>query len=224
MSMKICEMPLESRPRERMQKLGAQMLSDAELLAIVLQKGTKGENVIDVSHRLLSLYGAKHLSKLSLKELQKINGIGPAKAMQISALFEFAKRHSASMRNGKPLHSAKDVFHYVAPKLQHADKEMFMVLHLDAKNKVVKEEIVSIGILDASLIHPREVFKSAIKESSRAVIFVHNHPSGDPTPSAEDEAITNILKEAGELLDIPVLDHVIVGTEKWFSFKKEKDL
>jgi DNA repair protein RadC len=222
--MRIHEMPLESRPRERMQKLGVHMLSDAELLAVVLQKGTRGENIIDISHRLLSLYGAKHLSKLSLKELQKIKGIGPAKAMQISALMEFAKRHSAAMRNGKPLRSAKDVFLYASPRIRHADKEMFMVLHLDAKNKVVKEEVVSVGILDASLIHPREVFKSAIKESSRAVIFVHNHPSGDPAPSAEDEAITRVLKEAGELLDIPVLDHVIIGAGKWYSFKEGKVL
>ena len=216
-------MPLESRPRERMQKLGVGMLSDAELLAIVLQKGTKGENVIDVSHRLLSLHGARHLSRLSLKEMQKIKGIGPAKAMQISALFEFAKRHSASMRNGKPLRSARDVFSYAAPRLQHADKEMFIVLHLDAKNKVVKEEVVSVGILDASLIHPREVFKSAIKESSRSVIFVHNHPSGDPTPSAEDIEVTKRLREIGELLEIPVLDHVIVGNGKWHSFKEVGD-
>lgn len=220
--MKLCEMPPESRPRERMQKLGVEMLSDAELLAIVLQKGTRGENVIDVSHRLLSLHDARHLSKLSLKELQKIKGIGPAKAMQISALFEFAKRHSATTRNGKSLRTAKDVFHYSKSRIPHPDKETFLVLHLDAKNKVVKDEVVSIGILDASLIHPREVFKSAIKESSRSVIFVHNHPSGDPTPSLEDESVTKILKEAGELLDIPVLDHVIVGNKKWYSFKEEK--
>jgi DNA repair protein RadC len=218
--MNIHEMPIENRPRERMKKLGASVLSDAELLALVLQKGTRGENAVDMSNRILSKFG-NNLSRISLKELQKIKGIGPAKAMQIAALFEFSKRNSLSKRSGKPLRSAKDVFLYASPKLSHEEKEMFLVLHLDAKNRVVKEEIVSVGILDASLIHPREVFKSAIKESSRSVIFVHNHPSGDPTPSIEDESITKILKDAGELLDIPVLDHVIVGNGKWYSFKEE---
>ena len=206
-----------------MRKLGSTVLSDAELLAVVLGNGTKGENVIDVSNRLLSLHGSS-LSKLSLKELQQIKGIGPVKSMQISALFEFAKRQGAHDSRKKPIRLAKEVFAYTLPLFHNADREMFVVLHLDTKNRVVREEVVSVGILDASLIHPRELFKTAIKESSRSVIFVHNHPSGDVTPSAEDIEVTKRLKEIGEILEIPVLDHVIVGREKWYSFKEGGNL
>lgn len=220
--MKVCEMAVDCRPRERMRKLGSSVLSDAELLAIVLQTGTKGENVIDVSHRLLSLHGSK-LSTLSLKELQQIKGIGPAKAMKITALFEFSKRHASKITHAHPIRSGKDVFTYTLPMFHNADREMFVALHLDTKNRVVREEVISIGILDASLIHPREVFKTAIKESSRSVIFVHNHPSGDVTPSPEDIEVTSRLREIGTLLEIPVLDHVIVGKEKWYSFKENRE-
>jgi|SRR3989344_4259889 len=221
--MKIHEMPPESRPRERLLRQGTTALSDAELLSIILQKGTQQENVLDMCNRLLSAHGIG-LSQRSLKELQTIKGIGPAKAMQIKALFEFARRQKSVRRRGKPLRSARDVFLYISSRLPFADREMFFVLHLDAKNKVIKDEMISVGILDASLIHPREVFKSAIKESSRAVIFVHNHPSGDPTPSTEDVETTRTLREAGELLNIPVLDHVIVGQDTYYSFKERNVL
>ncbi|MBU4502279.1 MAG: DNA repair protein RadC [Nanoarchaeota archaeon] len=218
--MRIKDMSEENRPRERFQRLGATALSDAELLALVLQQGTNGENVIDMSNRLLFRYGIDKLSDLSLNELQEIKGIGPAKAMQIKALFEFNKRYSLSKKNGKPIKSAKDVFEYASQKLLGADKEHFMILHLDSKNRVIKDETVSIGTLNASLIHPREIFKSAIRESANAIILVHNHPSGDPTPSEEDEEITKRLFDAGELLNIKLLDHVIVGDEGCWSWRE----
>ena len=218
MTMKIKDISIENRPRERLEKQGVGVLSDAELLAVVLGQGTKGENVVDMSNRLISKYGVCKLSSCSLRELQEIKGIGKAKASQIIALFEFAKRHSASKANGKPIKSAKDVFEFVSPKLSGLDKECLMVLHLDSKNKVLKDEIVSVGTLNSSLVHPREVFKSAVKESSNTVILVHNHPSGDPTPSDEDKRVTESLFGAGELLGIKVLDHVIVGGGSWFSF------
>jgi len=218
--MRIKDISEENRPRERFQRLGATVLSDAELLALVLQKGTNGENVIDMSNRLISRYGIDKLSDLSLNELQEIKGIGPAKAMQIKALFEFNKRYSLSKKNGKPIKSAKDVFEYASQRLLGADKEHFMILHLDSKNRVIKDETVSIGTLNSSLIHPREIFKSAIKESANAIILVHNHPSGDPAPSEEDEEITKRLFDAGELLNIKLLDHVIVGDEGWWSWRE----
>ena len=221
--MKINEIPEENRPRERFQKLGANVLSDAELLAIILQKGTKGENVIDMCNRLISKYGIDKLSYLSLKELQEINGIGPAKAMQIKALFEFTRRHDLAKRTKIPVRSAKDVFEYASRRLPDNYKEHFMVLHLDSKNRIIKDEIISTGILNASLVHPREVFKPAIKESANSIILVHNHPSGDPTPSEEDKKITKILFDAGELLDIKLLDHVIVG-DTYYSFKENKEI
>ena len=213
-------MPKENRPRERLLKNGVVVLSDAELLAVILQKGSKTENVIDMSNRLISKYGIDKLSDLSLKELQEIDGMGPAKAMQIKALFEFNKRHNLSKQNGKPLKSAKDVFQYASQKLAGNDKEYFMVLHLDTRNRVIKDELISIGSLNASVIHPREVFKSAIRESANSIILIHNHPSGDPEPSEEDVKITDILFKAGDLLSIKVLDHVIVGKDKYYSFKE----
>jgi len=219
--MKIKDISKENRPRERFLKNGAMSLSDAELLAVILQKGSKKENVVDMSNRLLSKHGIDKLCDLSLKELQEIDGIGPAKAMQIKALFEFNKRHNLSRQNGKPIKSAKDVYDYASQRLNSNDKEHFMVLHLDSKNRIIKDEVISIGTLNASIIHPREIFKSAIKESANSIILVHNHPSGDSEPSAEDEQVTEKLFGAGELLNIKVLDHVIIGKDNYYSFKEK---
>ena len=215
--MKIKDITPENRPRERLEKQGPSVLSDAELLAIILKTGNKTENVIDMSNRLISKYGFGKLSMCSLTELQEINGIGSAKASQILALFELNKRHSYSKTQGKPIKTAKDVFEHCSPKLSSSDREHFMILHLDTKNRVIKDEIVSVGALTGTIAHPREVFKSAIKESAHSVILVHNHPSGDPTPSDEDLKMTERLIESGEILGIKVLDHVIVGKEAWYS-------
>jgi len=220
--MRIKDISKENRPRERFQRFGASALSDAELLAIILQKGTKEENVIDMSSRLISKYGLDELSDLSLNEVQEIKGIGPAKAMQIRALFEFNKRHSLAKIKNSIVKSARDVFDYASKRLPGKDKEYFMILHLDSRSRIIKDEVISIGTLNASIIHPREVFKSAIKESANSIILVHNHPSGDPSPSQEDIEITKRLFEAGELLDIKVLDHVIIGNEDYWSFKENQ--
>ena len=222
--MRIKDISKENRPRERFLKTGASSLSDAELLAIILQTGTRDENAIDMSNRLISKYGLDKLSDLSLKELQEIKGIGPAKAMQIKALFEFNKRHAISKREGKPIKCAKDVYEYAQPLLSGKDKEHFMILHLDSKNRVIKDEIISIGILNASLVHPREVFKSAIKESANAIVLVHNHPSGDAEPSKVDEDVTNRLNETGKLLKIKIIDHVIIGKDNYYSFRENQKI
>ena len=215
--MRIKDISVENRPRERLEKQGPSVLSDAELLAVILKTGNKDENVIDMSNRLISKYGVDKLSNCSLTELQEIKGIGNAKASQIIALFKFNKRHNISKQNGKPIKTAKDVFEYCSPKLSNLDREQFIILHLDAKNRIIKDDVVSIGALTGKIAHPREVFKSAIKESAHSVILVHNHPSGDPTPSNEDLKMTERLFEAGEILGIKVLDHVIVGRHEWFS-------
>ena len=165
---------------ERLEKLGPSVLSDAELLAVILRIGNKKENVVDMSNRLISKYGFDKLSMCTLSELQEINGIGISKACQILALFELNKRHSYSKINGKPIKTAKDVFSHCSPRLYSLDREHFMILHLDSKNRVLKNEVVSIGALTGTIAHPREVFKSAIKESAHSVILVHNHPSGSP--------------------------------------------
>jgi len=219
--MKIKDISPENRPRERLEKQGPSVLSDAELLAVILKTGNKDENVIDMSNRLISKYGFDKLSMCSLTELQEINGIGSAKACQIIALFELNKRHSYSKTQGKPIKTAKDVFEHCSPKLSSSDREHFMILHLDTKNRVIKDEIVSVGALTGTIAHPREVFKSAIKESAHSVILVHNHPSGDPAPSDEDLKMTERLLEAGEILGIKVLDHVIVGKTEWWSWNEK---
>ena len=218
--MRIKDISKDNRPRERLQKNGVHVLSDAELLAVIFKTGNKQENAVVMSDRLITKYGIDKLNDLSLKELQEIRGIGPAKAMQIKALFEFNKRHNLSKLNNLQIKSAKDVFLYASEKLTDNTKEHFMILHLDSKNRIIKDEIVSIGILNASIIHPREVFKSAIRESANSIILVHNHPSGDSDPSVEDKDITERLMEAGELLDIKVLDHVIIGKDNYHSFKE----
>ena len=209
-----------NRPRERLQRFGASSLSDAELLAIILKTGSIGENVIDMSNRLISRYGVDKLSELSLPELQEIKGIGPAKAMTIKVLFELNKRHALAKKNLTKITCARDVYELMKEKLSDLKQEVFVVLYLDAKNHVLKEEIVTKGTLDASLIHPREVFRGAIKESAHAIIVVHNHPSGDPAPSEEDKRITEKLFDAGELLNIELLDHVIVGRGAWWGWNE----
>jgi len=217
---KIKDISLDNRPRERLIKQGINVLSDAELLALILKTGNKNENVIDMSNRLISKFSFDKLSECSLKELQEINGIGKAKACQILAVFELNKRHSYSKVNGKIVKTSKDVYDYCISRLSFTDREQFMILHLDTKNRIVKDEIISIGTLNGSIAHPREIFKSAIKESANAIILVHNHPSGDPNPSDEDLEITKRLIDSGELLNIKVLDHVIIGKDNYWSWNE----
>jgi len=220
--MKIKEMLEDSRPRERLVKYGIENLSDAELLAIILQKGTPQENVIDVSNRLINKHGLDKLSECSLKELQEIKGIGFAKACQILALFEFNKRHNLAKQASRHIKSAEDVFNHFYEKLKDEKQEKFVVLMLNSKNWVIGEKVISQGTLDFSTAHPRDIFKAAIKNSASRIILVHNHPSGDPAPSDSDRQLTERLIEAGELLGITVSDHVIIGNGEWWSWREEK--
>ncbi len=220
--MRIKDISLNNRPIERLEKMGVSVLSDSELLSIILKTGNKGENVIDLSNRLISIYGLERLSGRSLKELQQIKGIGKAKSSQILAIFELSKRYYISKQDGITIRSAKDVYGYCHPRLKGLDKEHLLILHLDTKNRIIKDEIISIGTLNSSLIHPREVFKSAIRQSANSIIVVHNHPSGNAEPSDQDEKITDILFKAGKLLSINVLDHVIIGDSVYYSFNEER--
>jgi DNA repair protein RadC len=218
--MRIKEIAKENRPRERLQRLGPEALSSAELLAIILQKGTKNENVIDMSNRLISKYGMDKLSDASLQELQETVGIGQAKAMQIKALFEFNKRHKIAKSKVKRIKTAKDVFDLFSDRLKDEKQEKFIVLALNGKNGILGEDIISKGSLDNVTIQPREVFKSAIKNSASKIVLIHNHPSGDPNPSDTDNSITERLMEAGNVLGIVVQDHVIIGAGKWWSWRE----
>ncbi len=225
--MKIKDLPDDSRPRERFLKYGPEALSDAELFAILLRTGTrgkkgeKGENVIEMSNRLINEYGLDKLLECSLVELQKINGIGPAKAMQILTIAELQKRINQSKKPTKKITCAEDVFNLMHERLKDKKEEHFYVLMLDTKNNIIGEQLISKGILDASIIHPREVFKPAIKNSASKIILVHNHPSGDPAPSGEDLEITEKLMKAGEDMGISVLDNIIIGKEEFWSWKEK---
>jgi len=197
-------------------------LSDAELFAILLRTGSRGENVIDMSNRLIGEYGLDKLTECSIKELQEIKGIGPSKAMQILSIAELQKRVNQSKKPTKKISCAEDVFNHFHERLKDEKQEHFYVLMLDTKNNIIGEQLVSKGILDASIVHPREIFKPAIKNSASKIILVHNHPSGDATPSREDEEMTERLMKGGEELGINVLDHIVIGREEWGSWKEKR--
>ena len=213
--MKIKEITPDQRPRERL-KAGKE-LNDAELLVIVLQNGTKGENVIDLSNRLISTFGLGKLRTLSLNELIKVKGIGLAKASMLIAAFELSKRSNSGKIFEKTIKNPSDIAEYYLNKLRDHKKEHLFAVFLDSKNKIIKDEIISIGTLNSSLVHPREVFKEAIRNSANSVILIHNHPSGNCEPSDEDIFVTDKLKDAGRLIGIEVLDHIVIGKDSWKS-------
>jgi DNA repair protein RadC len=218
----IKEWPAEDRPRERLLDKGAQTLTDTELLAIILRVGnaSTGESAIDHARHLLSRFGGlKGIEEASISELQEVIGIGPAKVAQIKASLEIAKRiGNHKWQAGQPLRSSEDVFRHFRESLEKEKRELFYVVLLNNKNRKIREVKISEGSLTASLVHPREVYNPVIRESAAAVIFVHNHPSGDPAPSQEDIEITRRLKEVGEVMGIRVLDHVVIGLERYYSF------
>ncbi len=226
--MKILDLPDSSKPRERFLKYGPEVLSDAELFAILLRTGTrgkkgeKGENAMEMSDRLINEYGLDKLLECSLNELQKIKGIGPTKAMQLLTISELQKRINQSKKPIKKITCAKDVFDLYHERLKDEKQEHFIVLMLDTKNNIIAEEVVFKGTLDSALVHPREIFKTAIRNSASKIILVHNHPSGDPSPSQEDILITENLIKFGEELSIKVLDSIIVGNGDYWGWKEDK--
>jgi DNA repair protein RadC len=221
--MNIREMPWFERPGARLKRNGPEVLSDAELLAIVLGRGSKEENVIDCSRRVLREQNLHYLAEQSLPELAKTFGDDTVKALKVSAMFELFRRTNRLKVQGfsTKIQSAEDVYHYFADRLAEKKKEYFYALCLDTKNRIISETLVSVGILDASLIHPREVFNPAVKASCHAVILVHNHPSGEAEPSKEDKEVTKLLMEAGRVLGIEVLDHIIIGRDGYVSLKEK---
>ena len=216
--MKIKDISQEQRPRERLK--AGQILNDADLLALLLGSGVKGENAIDLGNRLLSEKGLDKLNLLSIQELMKIKGIGIAKASKLVAAFELSKRVSSGKICEKIVKNPSDIASHYIEKLKDLKKEHFIAVFLDSKNKIIKDEVISIGTLNSSLVHPREVFKEAIKCSANSVILVHNHPSGSVEPSDEDYRVNKVLIETGNLVGIKVLDHLVVGGNKWESVLK----
>lgn len=222
-SFTISDLPREERPRERLQKFGPEALSSQELLALILGRGIPGESVTVTSQRLLSTFGnIKAISEASLEELAKVKGIGLAKASQIKAAFELAKRSEEEIGEKIYVKSSEDVVKLVKPKLKDKKKEYFLILSLDSRNNLIKISDISIGSLTANLVHPREVFKEAIQTSAVSVVLVHNHPSGDATPSENDVEITEQLIKAGEIIGISVLDHIVISNQDYKSMKDKE--
>lgn len=215
--MKLEEMPKNDRPREKLIKYGSGKLSNTELLAIILGSGVKGLNVIELANKILKKFGSDKLKNAQYDDLKKTFGLGQAKACEIIACLEFGKR----LLKDKPeklVLQPEDVYRELRD-LRQNKKEHFVVFYLDTHSREIKRETISIGTLNANLIHPREVFESAIKNNAAQIIVAHNHPSGIVDPSEDDIEITKRLVDAGKLLGIDVLDHVVVGDKGYFSFK-----
>jgi DNA repair protein RadC len=219
---RITDLDESERPRERLANLGAGALSDAELLAILLRVGVQGENAVDVGRRLLQeLGGLAGLHRAAFEDVLGQKGIGPAKAAQIKAAIELGRRMAAALPEDRPaVHSPGDAANLVLYEMGVLEQEELRVLLLDTRNRVLSMASVYRGSVNNSQVRVGELFKSAIRANAASVIVVHNHPSGDPTPSPEDVAITRAIVQAGKLLDIDVLDHLVIGRGKWVSLKE----
>lgn len=217
----IKDMPLETRPRERLLREGAGALTDMELLAILLRTGTATASAMELAAAILGRFGSlRALVSASAEELSDLKGVGPAKAALLQAALEIGRRIAGSGEEVRPvIRSPEDAAGLVMEEMRHLDREHFRALLLNTKNQVIAREVISIGTLNSSTVHPRELFKNAIKRNAAAVILIHNHPSGDPAPSSEDLAVTGRLVEAGRIIGIEVLDHLIIGDNRFVSFK-----
>jgi len=212
--------PVEDRPREKLLARGAGALSDAELLAILLRTGDTHANAVDHGRLLMAEFGTlRQLAAAGVGDLCKINGIGPAKAAQILAALEIAKRYGEhAFQPGTPLRSSGEIYAHFRERLAGERREVFYAVLLDNKHRKIKDVAISQGSLTASIVHPRDVFAVVVREAAAAVVFVHNHPSGDPTPSKEDLDITRRLRDVGDLMGVRVLDHIVVGNGRYVSF------
>lgn len=217
------EVPAEERPRERMEAHGAGSVSNAELLAILLRTGTRSESAVTLAHRILQQCGGlRGLTAAGLDELRGVRGVGTAKALEIQAALELGRRLARGTGEELPvIRSPKDVASLVMEDLRYLQREHFVCLFLNTKNRVLARETLSIGSLSSTIVHPRELFRAAVKRSAASVVCAHNHPSGDPTPSADDIELTNRLVEAGRIMGIELLDHLVIGDGRFTSLKEQ---
>lgn len=225
MSIKIKDLPTEERPREKLLTLGAKALSNTELLAVLLHSGTRKKSAMDIAQELLVQYkdeGLASIVNLSPQTLTSIEGLGPAKIATLLAAIELGLRLALKPSEHKiTIKSPKDVVSYVMPLLRYEPIEHFAILLLDTKNQIIAFPNISTGSLNASIVHPREVFRCAINYATSSMVLVHNHPSGDPTPSIEDIKVTKKLVEGSKIMDIEILDHIIIGDNKFTSLKQQ---
>jgi DNA repair protein RadC len=220
MSRPISEWPEDDRPREKLLTRGAGGLSDAELLAILLRTGVRGASAVDHGRAIMREFGSfRRLAGAGLGDLCRVKGLGPVKAAQVLAAMEIAKRFGEhAFKPGDAFRGSGDVYAHFRERLGGERREHFYAVLLDNKHRKIKEIPVSLGSLTASIVHPRDVFAPVVRESAAAVILVHNHPSGDPTPSREDIEITRRLREVGDIMGVRVLDHIVVGNGRYVSF------
>lgn len=219
--MKIKDLPMYTRPREKLIRYGTDRLNNLELLAIIIGSGTKKHNALDLSGRLFKKY-EDNKEQITYQNLIEHNGIGSTKACRIVACFELGKRLFKNKKTSLIL-SPEDVWKEL-DEIRNRTKEHFVIFYLDVRNQIIRKEIISIGTLNMSVVHPREVFENAIRHTAAQILISHNHPSGDPNPSDEDIALTHRLIESGKILGIEIIDHVIVCKEVYYSFKKHEIL
>lgn len=219
----IKEIPYEERPRERFLKHPPEAISNHELIAIILRTGSKNESVIDLSKRVLFNYkNLKELSNTSIQSLKKIRGIGNTKAIELMAAFELGKRvYLEKFVEKRKLHSPDNIFQYLKDGLEMKTQEHLIALYLNTKGELLNKKTLFIGSLNSSVVHPREIFKYAVINSAASLVICHNHPSGDPSPSKNDIEVTKIIQRNGEMMDIILLDHIIIGRDRYFSFKEK---
>lgn len=219
----IQNMPVEERPRERLIRFGPEAMSTVELIAVILGSGTKTVPVLQLAHELVARFGSlRGLSEATLEELCQIKGVGSAKAVQLKAAFNLGLRASKpdifpKFHVQHPLH----VYHLVKDELEKETREVFVAILKDVKGNLIRSKVIAIGTLSKTLIHPREVFHLAIRHKAASIILAHNHPSGDPTPSSEDFEVTDILVQVGNVMGIPVQDHLIIGLNKYVSLREK---
>jgi DNA repair protein RadC len=219
----IKDLPAEERPRERLLALGAEKVSNAELLAVILRTGTRSDSALDLAQAILARAGQlRELPYLTVEELMELKGVGPAKAVQVKAALELGRRMVVASRGyNVDITSPEDVFHYMKEEMRYLEQEEFRIILLNIKNKVLGVETVFRGGLNSSIVHPREIFRLALRRSAASMILLHNHPSGDPTPSAEDISITRRLVDAAEIMGVHILDHIVMGEGRFLSFREK---
>ncbi|MGE5654734.1 MAG: RadC family protein [Bacillota bacterium] len=217
----VRDIPMEERPRERLMEVGERQLSNEELVALILRTGSAHGSVLDLARRLLKEFDGFHgLADATFGELRDVPGMGSAKICELKAAVEIGRRMSMSPRQRVVIRTPRDVEALVGNELRQLTQEHFVVLSLDSKNQLVGKDDTFTGTLNSSLVHPREVFNRAVRRSAASVVVVHNHPSGDPQPSREDNEVTRRLSEAGKLLGIELLDHIIIGDGRYVSLRE----
>lgn len=222
--MTVKELPDTERPYEKCLMYGAEALTDAELISVIIRTGSRGERCVDLAHRILNAGpdGLLNLLQLDVKQLTKIHGIGNVKAVQLKCVGELAKRIASTRRRQQViLESPESIASYYMERMRHETQEILMLAMFDSKSMLIGEKVISVGTSNAALISAREIYRTALQEQAVYIVILHNHPSGNPEPSREDIQVTRKIKQSGEILDILLMDHIIIGDNRYFSFREQ---